>query len=165
MTSRRYKPRANGPAKPLELDLTTLPAPPPPPPEPVPLAVSEVCSLPPYMFGDLPAAMTLTCALAISRETFFVTTSRARYETLRASGEVVLSGGELGALALAAESGRASRLWLAEWLAGKQVDPTKRLDANAATGGLTAVATAKRWSLGTVALHWGFIVKAAEVEG
>ncbi len=158
----------------------TDPAPPLPPP---PLAAREAALLPPHWLAELPLATTLTCVLTLpltpggqlhmkpstllklehSLITFTCTTSSDRYRALREAGELVLSGSELGALALAAENDRASRVWLADWLAAKQAEPSQRLDVATALGGLSALearilAPHARWSLGRVALAWGFVV-------
>jgi hypothetical protein len=125
--------------------------------------VREVGTLPPYLLGLLPAPTTLAC---VARETrFHVTTSRGRYAALREAGELVLSGGEVGALAVAAESGRASAVWLASWLADKQANPTLRLDVETALGGVEAgLLPRTRWPLARVAMHWGFHIESVEVE-
>lgn len=166
MTSKRHKHSVTLPS----LDFTghgelseSRPNDPPPNTPLPPLAVREVGLLPPCWLAELPAPSTLTC---VARETpFLVTTSAARYAAAREAGLVVLTGRELGALAIGAEAGRASYEALGAWLARKLEDPSWRLDAVAALGGVEAPSLPNpRWPLARVAKHWGIEITTVEVE-
>lgn len=117
------------------------------------LAVREVLSLPPVLLAGMPEATTLALR-TLEGAAWYVTTGRNAYEALRGARELgpVLTGGELGAIAVAAELGRASSLALAEWLALKASEGAPRLDPALALGGLCDLTDppARRWALGRV---------------
>lgn len=169
MTSTRHRPRLSKlrasltaqPDSQIELSETVSKSVPPAAPL-LPLAVREVGLLPPCWLAELPAPTTLSC---VARETaFLATTSAARYRAARDAQLIVLTGRELGALAIGAESGRASHEALTTWLARKLEDPSWRLDAATALGGVEADLPATRWPLARVAAHWGIQIIAVEVE-
>jgi hypothetical protein len=132
----------------------TLPLAPRVQPPAAPLAQREALLLPPCWLADLPVPTTLQLA-ALHGPAFRVTTSRAHYTAQREAGQLVLRGSELGALAIAAENGRASGLWLAEWLAKRADDPTMQLTPEVALGGISCPETpSSRWSLDSVLHAW-----------
>lgn len=152
---------AEAPLEPPAPPPAAPPAPATPPPSApraaVCLAVAEVLSLVPEMLARLPEASTLGVAQLDGRGTWWVTTGRATYTSLREAHEVVLTGRELGVLALAAELDRASRVWLAEWLERRRADGGILLDIATALGGLvdTRPPPARRWPLGRVLRAYG----------
>ena len=170
MTSLRHKPRSRvAQASLLELvGLTDIAEPDcEPKPDLTPLAVCEVGTLPPHLLADLPAPTTIVCVSRATGARWYVTTSPTRYAALRESGAAVLTGRELGALAIGAENGRSSHEALAGWLEAKRADGSTRLDASAALGAVMASEVEvpdERWPLARVALHWGFQVVEVEVE-
>jgi len=101
----------------------------------VPLAVLEVGRLLPVHLGKLPRPTSLdlemVAAPKVPAVAFAVTTSATRYRELRESGRPVLLASELCALAVAAEHGRASAVWLADRLA----HPRSQIDLGVALGG------------------------------
>jgi hypothetical protein len=127
-----------------------------------------ILSLPPSWLtdapirGDVPVAARfafepLTLALrARDGRVWYASTSDAAYRELRESGRVVLSGGELGALAIGAEQGRSSHVWLGSWLANRAAGDWSRLDVAVALGGYEGEQTPnQRWSLTRVMFAWG----------
>lgn len=131
--------------------LTPGPMAPPPPARGSSLAVREVLLLPPAWLANLPEATTLALH-ASGGQTWYATTGAGVYEALRGAGELVCTGGELGAMAVAAEQDRASSLALAQWLAIKRIDPSMRLDVRCVLDGLADCADTPdlRWPLGRV---------------
>jgi hypothetical protein len=132
------------------------------------VAVAELLTLPPSWLSappvadDVPEAHRVrfepvTLALrAHDGRAWFATTSAAAYAALRAAGQPVLTGSELGALAVAAEQDRASRPWLAGWLERLADGATMRLDVATALGGVEGEETPnQRWSLARVLRAFG----------
>lgn len=99
---------------------------------PVPLALIEVGGYRSTWLGRLPEATTLRVRLDAVR--WYVTTGRELYAALRGAGKPVLTGGEWVALTVAARYGRASKPWLADWLARNVAEPGLVLDVRAALG-------------------------------
>jgi hypothetical protein len=149
------------PAAPIELPPSAAPT--PLQPSAATQAMCEVLQLPPLWITQLPLATTLLLATPAGAECT-VTTSRAHYAHQRAAGACVLAGSELGALALAAENGRASAPWLAGWLADRAADPTIALTPATALGGIAAPQTPHpRWPLVHVLAAWGLQLTAVGV--
>jgi hypothetical protein len=98
----------------------------------VPLALIEVAGFRATWLGRLPEATTLRVRL--DAVCWYVTTGRELYTALRGAGMPVLSGGEWVALTVAARYGRASKPWLADWLARNVAEPGLVLDVRAALG-------------------------------
>jgi negative regulator of sigma E activity len=140
----------------LELDVEARveaePTPPPPTPPPVaertathaasppvaaavPLAVLEVGRLLPVHLAKLPRPTSLdlqmVAAPKVPAVAFAVTTSATRYRALRESGRPVLLASEFCALAVAAEHGRASAVWLADRLSHR----SSQIELGVALGG------------------------------
>jgi hypothetical protein len=80
----------------------------------------------------LPEATTVRVRL--DAVCWYVTTGRELYAALRGAGKPVLTGGEWVALTVAARYGRASKPWLADWLARNVAEPGLVLDVRAALG-------------------------------
>lgn len=134
----------------------------PPPTGAASPARAELLSLPCVWLARLPAPCTLR--MRTGDVLWHVSTGETAYAALRASGAVVLLASELAALAYAAEAGRASRVWLAEWLALKRATPSLRLDAFTALGGVVGDGRASRpWPLGRVMHAWGSALDGATV--
>lgn len=145
---------------PKALPLAPAPA---PPPSAASLAMREVLQLPPLWITQLPLATTLRCTLA-NGDAFDVTTSREHYMRQRAAAAIVLTGRELGALAIGAENDRASAAWLASWLAAKRADAASTLDPATALGGIADATTpAVRWPLSRVLHAWQLTLTAVGV--
>ena len=127
----------------LEARVEAEPTPPPiaePTPRPtvaaaVPLAVLEVGRLLPVHLAKLPRPTSLdlemVAAPKVAAVAFAVTTSASRYRQLRESGRPVLLASEFCALAVAAEHGRASAVWLADRLS----HPSSQIELGVALGG------------------------------
>jgi hypothetical protein len=135
------------------------PVPAAPEPEPTPhaltLSAREVLSIPGVHLAQLPLATTLRLEGPAGRS-WHVTTSQRRYAALREAREVVLTGRELGALAYAAENGRASPVWLAGWLDERLDRAWMPLDVETALDGCRDAQTpSHRWPLGRVLGAWG----------
>lgn len=116
-----------------------VPAEPPPvaavpaaPAAEVPLALAEVAGFRATWLGRLPEATTVRVRL--DAVCWYVTTGRELYAALRGAGKPVLTGGEWVALTVAARYGRASKPWLAGWLARNVAEPGLVLDVRAALG-------------------------------
>lgn len=125
-----------------------------PPTAPTGAAKSELLSFTAVWLASLPAPCTLR--IRLGAEAWHVSTSQPAYTALRARGTIVLLASELMALAHAAEAGRASRVWLAEWLARKAGTPSLRLDQAEALGGVAGDGAARRpWALGRVLYAYG----------
>ena len=99
---------------------------------PLPLALAEVAGFRAAWLARLPEATTVRVRLDALR--WYVTTGRELYAALRTAGETVLTATELNALTVAAQYDRASKLWLADWLARKRADPGLMLDVHTALG-------------------------------
>lgn len=125
--------------------------PPAAPPAAPSLAMREVGLLPPVWLATLPEA-TMLDLRALDGTPWHVTTGQATYAELREAGALAFTGGELAAIAFAAENGRASSLALAGWLQAKRDEPSKRLDVAGALDGLRDVQCppAVRWPLSRV---------------
>lgn len=129
------------------------------------IGVLEALGLPPAWFGDLPLPATLRMR---TRDDVSVvaTTDRAAYEAARRAGVPVFTGGELGALAVAAENGRATAETLAVWLSERADNPALRLDAAVALGGVCDAETpSRRWPLGRVLRSYGLTLESVDVGG
>lgn len=163
--ARRKAPRIRGEDLPELCSASPEVAPPSPPPGAAPaapapalevcLAVREVLGMPPGWLAQLPLGTVLRLK---TREgtPWAVSTAREAYAALRAAREPVFTGSELGALALAAENGRASAADLARWLAEHVDSPAQRLDPATALAGLAAPETpSQRWHLDRVLRAYG----------
>jgi hypothetical protein len=117
------------------------------------LALREVAAMQPALLSALPEPTSLVLR-ACSGAVVIATTSADVYAAHRSAGECVLTGGELGALAIGAEQDRASGPWLATWLAAR--DASLRLDVTVVLGGVEGDPTpVRRWSLARVLRAWG----------
>jgi hypothetical protein len=102
---------------------------------PLPLALAEVAGFRATWLARLPEATTVRVRLDVAPPMrWYVTTGRELYTALRTAGEVVLTASELNALTVAAQYDRASRPWLADWLARKRADAGLMLDVQSALG-------------------------------
>lgn len=96
--------------------------------------------------ASLPLATTVRVALPaggtglspLPPVAFLVTYSRAAYTAARESKVLVLKGGELAALALAAASGRATEAELRKWLGRKRAEAAWDLTPQFAVAGIAS---------------------------
>jgi hypothetical protein len=129
----------------------------------LPGALREVATLDADTLTRLPEPTSLVLRTPHGR-TLHATTSADVYAQLRQRGECVLSGSELGALAIAAEQDRASPgPWLDEWLA--QRAPAERLTVATTLGSLVDMGPTPRprWALGRVLAAWGIELRRVGV--
>lgn len=126
----------------------------PAPTAPTGAAKSELLLFTAAWLAALPAPCTLRIRLGGTR--WHVSTSQPAYTALRARGAIVLLASELAALAHGAEAGRASLLWLADWLARKAATPSLRLDLGEVLGGVAGDGPARKpWVIGRVLYAYG----------
>lgn len=127
------------------------------------LAFRECGALPPILLARLPLATTLTLRTREARE-LWVTTGQATYAELRDARAIVLTGRELGALAVAAENGRASALWLAAWFEARALQGGIPLDVPTALDGCQDAQTPnQRWPLSRVLKAWSLTLTGLAV--
>jgi hypothetical protein len=111
-----------------------------------PLSGADVLECPANLLGSMPLWTTLRCSLG-ERE-FLVTTSRAEHAAAVAAGAVVLTGGELGALALGAAHERVWNVTLEDWLDRKLGEPTFRITVDEALAGYVPREHIDPWTIG-----------------
>jgi hypothetical protein len=124
---------------------------------------AEVLDLYPVDLARLPLATSLVLSLRGYAYPVLVTTGRATYEAAREARELVLTGAEMSALAIAAENDRASRSWLAERLEERRVGTSGPISALAALGGVQAQIPFRRWHLSRVLQAWGLTLERVGV--
>jgi len=142
-------------------DASPMSSPEPTPPLVAPatsLAVQELLGFDPRLIVQLPLATTALCSRHDGHGVLVITTSKAVYAASRAAQRPVFAGGELVAMALAAEHDRAWPSTVAAWSARKADDATWRLSAQEALAGLD-LAQSMGWCLGRVLRRLGLVLQ------
>ena len=120
-----------------------------------PTAIGEVLGFPPAWLAALPMPTTLWLRTADGAE-LVATTARRAHAALRAARVPVITGRELGMLAVGAENDRCSHEAVGRWLASGGGAPNGPGVVSVAYGGAYALETPNhRWPLGKVLDAWG----------
>jgi len=91
------------------------------------IAIREILGFYPRLLADLPLSAALLCGRAHGAGHFLLTTSRVALGAAQAAQVPAFVGGEISALALAAEHERANPAALEAWCARKLAEPEWRL--------------------------------------
>lgn len=133
---------------------------------PVVPGAGDVLQLPVHLLGLLPLKTALRCLTADGSLAFTVTSCRALWVALRASGGIVFGLLELEALTCAAYNDRANPDSLRLWCEYKTQSPAWKLTGSEALGSINSavVRTAPETvTLGDVLTAWGAVLVDAEV--